>query len=689
MSFLTPLYILGALAIIAPIVFHLIRRTTKVETPFGSLMFLEPSPPRVSKRSRLEHWPLLLLRAAALAILAAAFARPFLRESAALDLAAAPGERVVVLVDTSASLRRGDLWPRAVAAALAEVDARSPRDELAVYAFDDTSRPVLTFGEWAALDDAGRRATAKARIEALAPSWRSTRLGQALIDAAGAVEDVGDSSREAAQAPRRIVLISDVQQGSRLDALGDFDWPSDLTLDVRALAAKGSNAALERIVDADEGDRPPDGLRVRVSNDADADRDAFTLAWEGDPKSPPIPATVPPGESRVVRIPKPPGDRTTLRLSGDAHEFDDLLYVATEPERPATVLFVGPDKPDDPEGLLYYLSRACEAMPGRTVTVEPREPGSPLAIAADEPPALVVLAADPPTAEAPALAEYANRGGTILAVPPAGRAEGLAAVVGTSAFDVVDAGQQGDAMLGEIAFDHPMFAAVAAPQFNDFTRIRFLRHRKLPPDAFGDSRAVARFEGGDPAIVVKTIGRGRLIVMTSGWSPADGRLARSSKFIPLIAAMLEGPGAAGPSGPLRVGEPIPLPEGTTAVLKPDGTTTAIEPGATAFLGADAPGVYVAETPGGPRRFAVNLDPAESRTAAMGVDALEQAGCRLTRSDAQAPASPEATRQLQATELEGRQKLWRPLILAALGVLLVETWLAGRTDRARPVEAGAA
>ena len=45
MSFLTPLYILGALAVTGPIVFHLIRRTTRGEVQFSSLLFLSPSPP--------------------------------------------------------------------------------------------------------------------------------------------------------------------------------------------------------------------------------------------------------------------------------------------------------------------------------------------------------------------------------------------------------------------------------------------------------------------------------------------------------------------------------------------------------------------------------------------------------------------------------------------------------------------
>src|SRR3954453_13687580 len=115
MSLLTPLYALGLLAIAAPIVFHLIRRTTRGEVPFSSLLFLSPSPPRLTRRSRLENWPLLLLRATALILLAAAFARPFPRELSILNLGAGERSRVAVLLDASASMRRGDLWRKAQA----------------------------------------------------------------------------------------------------------------------------------------------------------------------------------------------------------------------------------------------------------------------------------------------------------------------------------------------------------------------------------------------------------------------------------------------------------------------------------------------------------------------------------------------------------------------------------------------
>ncbi|NND97560.1 MAG: alpha-1-antitrypsin, partial [Pirellulaceae bacterium] len=109
MSVLAPLYFLGALAIGLPILFHLIRRRPKGEVEFSSLMFLSQTPPRLTKRSRLENWPLLLMRALALLLLAAAFARPFIRSAAFSDSDLA-GRRLMMLIDTSASMQRDGLW---------------------------------------------------------------------------------------------------------------------------------------------------------------------------------------------------------------------------------------------------------------------------------------------------------------------------------------------------------------------------------------------------------------------------------------------------------------------------------------------------------------------------------------------------------------------------------------------------
>lgn len=50
MSFLAPLFLFGAAALALPLIFHLIRRTSKERVPFNSLMFLQPTPPRVTRK---------------------------------------------------------------------------------------------------------------------------------------------------------------------------------------------------------------------------------------------------------------------------------------------------------------------------------------------------------------------------------------------------------------------------------------------------------------------------------------------------------------------------------------------------------------------------------------------------------------------------------------------------------------
>src|SRR5262245_25883895 len=193
MSFLSPLYLLGLLAVAAPIVFHLIRRSPRGEVPFSSLIFLAPSPPRLTRRSRLDHLLLLVLRALALCLLAIAFTRPFLRQEALWSLGEDRQHRVAVLIDTSASLRRGDLWAQAKAIARRVIADCQPAEELAVFAFDTTTRPVLDFAESAQQDPARRRAVATARLDRLEPTWAATNLGQALVDTVAALQAAGDT----------------------------------------------------------------------------------------------------------------------------------------------------------------------------------------------------------------------------------------------------------------------------------------------------------------------------------------------------------------------------------------------------------------------------------------------------------------------------------------------------------------
>ncbi len=158
MSFLAPLYVLGGLAIALPILFHLIRRRPKDDQLFSSHMFLKPTPPRLTKRSRLDQWPLLLLRILAVLGMAFAFARPFVRDSE-FAIEADPGKHLAILLDTSASMSRQGVWSQSLAAAQSALQAAAPNDLVTLITFDQQPKVVIsTSGDKEALDAGNRPA---------------------------------------------------------------------------------------------------------------------------------------------------------------------------------------------------------------------------------------------------------------------------------------------------------------------------------------------------------------------------------------------------------------------------------------------------------------------------------------------------------------------------------------------------
>ena len=221
MSFLFPLYLIGLAAVSAPIVLHMIRRRSQKRTVFSSLMFLQPTLPRLQRRKRVENLLLLLLRCAALVLLAAAFARPFLAGPAPTQ---PTGRRIVILLDTSASMQRAGLWDQAVDRVRGQLDRLEAADRVALYRFDQNIRRLVGFDQWEKLGLHRARALVTEQLSTLKPGWGHTELDTALIAVARACED--DQAEKARLDHQRIVLISDLQRGASLEALRANPWPA-------------------------------------------------------------------------------------------------------------------------------------------------------------------------------------------------------------------------------------------------------------------------------------------------------------------------------------------------------------------------------------------------------------------------------------------------------------------------------
>ena len=70
----------------------------------------------------------------------------------------------------------------------------------------------------------------------VAPGWGATNLGEALVATAESLAALEVKQDERTSGGlRRIVLISDLQTGSRTDVLQSSRWPVDVELSVRVI----------------------------------------------------------------------------------------------------------------------------------------------------------------------------------------------------------------------------------------------------------------------------------------------------------------------------------------------------------------------------------------------------------------------------------------------------------------------
>lgn len=690
-SFLAPIFLVGLAALAIPVLIHLSNRPKKEVVRFPSLMFIDRVEVRDASKRRLRNLFLFALRALALILLAAAFARPYLDRPDAPAVAIDGGREVVVLVDRSASMGIGDRMARAREAA-AEV-ARGLRrgDRATVVAFD---HDATALGR--ATDQA---AALTAAVDTIRPGDGGTRLAPALR--------LAESILDGSPLPQReLIIISDFPRSA---------WEPDAGVTTPARTAV-------RTVDVAAGERGDVGGDVRADVgvvDASFTRDRFEgrervrtsarLMNHGDAAAEVTATLTLDGRvhgTRTVSVPAGAGavatfDAVTLpdhavrgvvRIDDDAVPFDDAFHFTLAADRGPRVRVVAPRGGGGPAGL--YLARALEAgAVHETAAVAASDLTAGLA-AAD----VVVLNDADPTSDdvARGLRSWIEAGGGLVVVLGerfrGGRLEGLlpGTLEGTR-----DRAGDGGGVIASLELQHPLFAAFRGAGGGAITSARFFRYREFRPSP--GATVLARYDDGAPALVAAEVGRGRVVVMTT---PLDGTwsdLVLLPSFVPLIhgvvghAAGLEPAPAWRTVGDrLDVGPLLADRDGTGSgsapvVVPPEGPPIPIASRgdeAPTMLPLEARGFYQLRDPraaGSAPVVAVNIDPAESERAR--VDPEEVRSALISREAAQPLVSGAPT------DRERRQSLWW-WILAATFVIMVAETLLGNTlsRRGRPAVA---
>ena len=217
MSFLTPLYLAGAALIALPIILHLLRRDVAPKVDFTAGNLLKQSPVDRSRQHRLRDLLLLAARVAAILLLAASFARPY--------LAGAPttGRTTVVAIDRSFSMAAPARFERARALARAAID-EAQGDRVVLVAFDDRADVISA---------AGTAADARGALASVAPGSGATRYAAVFDKAAELLQD---------ETAGRLVLVSDLQRSG-------FDeesavLPEGIDFQVRDAGAAAANLSV-------------------------------------------------------------------------------------------------------------------------------------------------------------------------------------------------------------------------------------------------------------------------------------------------------------------------------------------------------------------------------------------------------------------------------------------------------------
>src|SRR5215213_8013500 len=138
-SFLSPLFLIGAAAAAVPILLHLFHRKTEVVIDFPSVSLLKRAPVEQHRRRRLRELLLLALRVAALVLLALSFARPYFAGAAAPDSA----PLTVIAVDTSMSMTAPGQFDRARDAASRAVSSAPASHAVALIGFADSANVLV------------------------------------------------------------------------------------------------------------------------------------------------------------------------------------------------------------------------------------------------------------------------------------------------------------------------------------------------------------------------------------------------------------------------------------------------------------------------------------------------------------------------------------------------------------------
>lgn len=661
MQFLAPSLLLGLAAAVVPYLVHLIGKRRAVPVKFAAMQLLLRSERRVSARRRLREILLLISRTAVAAGLPFIFARPFTERVSDVPAVTFDAQAAVILLDDSASLRRG----RGRNTLFDEAKGRA-RSLLRQFPSDSELAIVLS------------SVGAASSIAELSPE--RSRVLQALegISCSASPADFPGAMRRAAlvlapstRTKKRIYVVTDLQAAGWgdavmlpvkeapeivvIDASDGTPWDNRAVIDVRAEpapeAGSGGVAITGEIADFSGAGVGSLGVALVVDGAVMA-KSFVDLSPGGRAK-----------KRFLHMLPAGGGVHDIeVQIDPDVYRLDDRRLAHLELARTLRALVVNGDSrtmrtEDEP----FFLETALKAA-GEGASVSTTLPDDvPLDALGEYTVIFLVNVAQPSAPLAAALTRFVESGGGLflsvgnrvdttvwnerlsnLLPQPLGLARTAAALPGQNLGETVD--DRPAERLAPVDRRHPLLQNF--PAYGEgLTSARFFKYMLLDPVPDSIERSVVlRYDSGAPALAERQVGKGRVLLLSTTVDREWTDLPIRPGFLPLMqesARRLVGAPDREGSTALLVGQPREIAFGPDdrriEVTRPDGSVWIARqdrgrsgPGPMAsitFPETNEPGSYRVRAAGpdgnlvvrASDSFVVNVDTRESNPARLAAD----------------------------------------------------------------------
>jgi hypothetical protein len=625
LSFLSPLFLVGAAAAALPIILHLLKREPEARVKFAAVKLLKRAPVEHTQKRHLRQLILLALRITALVLLALAFARPFFATGAALGSSGV----TIVALDTSISVSAPGRFERAKQLAKDAIGRVPSGDLVGVVTFADEAETVAR--------PSADLVLASAAVDEAPAGYGATRYRAALSAASQLF-----NGRKGT-----IVVVTDLQENG-WDAGDRAVVPEGTTIEVADVGAMPPNLSVTAI-------RPlPDRIIATVHNAGSRARDARVHLAIDDRQ--PTTVTVPLGPNQTGEATfagAPRGASATVAVDdGEGIAADNMRYAVLGGANRPSVLVVSTS--GDLNRDAFYVQHALAAgAPGNAAFQVQGVGGTQLSTWSEErlvgQAAIFLLSTRGLERRGrELLASYARGGGGILvAASPDLDGSIVADVLGAgSTLNIVTADggtRPGPRALAPTDVRHPVFQPFAG----NAASLGFVTFQTAARVGGTACQTLARFTTGDTALVECPSGDGRALVLASDLNNRWNDFPLHATFVPFLHEVVRYLASTrAHASEYFVGD------------APSGARR-------------GPGLASIETAGVQRQIAVNVDPREADPARISVEDFQSAVTRL-KSEGGVEARVEARQQ------EDRQHLWQYAIAAMAVLLAVEGLLAART-----------